>query len=368
MTSISTSRAGAFFNWWASELRSLLPIGPRAWPRAAVILTPEPRGVRLRLDERGTVGPLAGDGFADVLPVEEVAPSLARLPASLRRRPVGVRVRLEDCLVRNLELPSVPRPDLERMAALDLARSTPLKTGDVLTACQVLGPGKRRGMVQVRQLVLKSRTIAPLLEQLSEAGIQPISIDCWDRGGAAAIPVDFLAPAAPAASPARTRAERGLLAVAIALAVSALAGQWARQEHALSALNEQTEELKSRLLGPGAPQDATQLARSTVETAWRHKNERHPATHILEEMTRIMPDTAWVEELRIEGDVVEIGGSATSAAALLPAFERSTLFHDARFAAPLRLESGESHERFRIRARLRPVTSPASAPGSGGRP
>ena len=63
-----------------------------------------------------------------------------------------------------------------------------------------------------------------------------------------------------------------------------------------------------------------------------------------------------------------IGGIAPSVSALLPVFERSARFHDARFTAPLRLESAEGGERFRMRARLETARSAGSSADAGAKP
>ena len=83
------------------------------------------------------------------------------------------------------------------------------------------------------------------------------------------------------------------------------------------------------------------------------KLESVPIAQILEELARILPDTAWLTDLRIEGDTVEISGLSTSAANLLPVLERSPHFVDAALAAPLTLDPREDKERFSLRVRVR---------------
>jgi general secretion pathway protein L len=80
---------------------------------------------------------------------------------------------------------------------------------------------------------------------------------------------------------------------------------------------------------------------------------RTSATVILEEVTRLLPDAAFLQQLCYERDKVDLVGYANSAVALLPIFERSEFFHDARLTAPVVRDSGEKGERFGIRLLLR---------------
>jgi general secretion pathway protein L len=82
---------------------------------------------------------------------------------------------------------------------------------------------------------------------------------------------------------------------------------------------------------------------------------------LLDEISRLMPDDAWVSELRIDGDIVDMTGYARQATALLPLFEHSALFEDARFSSPVRFDPAQDRERFGLRVRLRRASETAGA-------
>ncbi len=79
---------------------------------------------------------------------------------------------------------------------------------------------------------------------------------------------------------------------------------------------------------------------------------RVPLARIMEELTAVLPDSAWVSDLRIDGDVVEFTGFAKSAASLVAPLENSPLFMQASLTSPVVLDSTEDKERFSIRLRL----------------
>ena len=247
------------------------------------------------------------------------------------------------------------------MLCLDLEHATPLKARDVLSAHIIDNSTQRstrgQGLVQVRHLVVKMRTIEPVAEQIRAAGFELTSIDCWNADGTAPLPVNFLATgiAAPISPPLRFA--RGTAAIAGLLGLSALVIFWGKQEIALARLTAETLRLQESSRETHRSTENARAAAAGIDLVRRLKAGRVPATLILEEATRLLPDTAWLQEFRLDNDAIEIGGLAASASSLLPAFERSALFHEARFTEALRLETSEDRERFRLRARLRPALS-----------
>jgi general secretion pathway protein L len=79
---------------------------------------------------------------------------------------------------------------------------------------------------------------------------------------------------------------------------------------------------------------------------------------ILEELTRIFPETAWIWSLKYNGKEVELSGFADSASDLIPLLDRSPLFEKVEFLAPvtkeMQMRGGENREkeRFRIKMKL----------------
>ena len=72
---------------------------------------------------------------------------------------------------------------------------------------------------------------------------------------------------------------------------------------------------------------------------------------ILRELTGLLPDSAYLNELTFRERTVEITGLAPSASQLLPVLEASPLFSGVEFSAPI-VAQGAGLERFRIRMRL----------------
>lgn len=79
---------------------------------------------------------------------------------------------------------------------------------------------------------------------------------------------------------------------------------------------------------------------------------------ILKELTRLLPDTVWIWNLKYNGKEIEISGYADSASDLIPLLDKSPLFEKVEFMSPVTKErqfrgaGDKEKERFKIKARL----------------
>jgi general secretion pathway protein L len=79
---------------------------------------------------------------------------------------------------------------------------------------------------------------------------------------------------------------------------------------------------------------------------------------VLEELTRLLPDTTWIWNLKYNGKEMELSGFADSASDLIPLLDRSPLFEKVEFLAPvtkemqMRGDGNKEKERFKIKAKM----------------
>jgi Tfp pilus assembly protein PilN len=279
---------------------------------------------------------------------------LARIIKSRSGLPLGLRIPGQDCFSRIVELPAQAEADFGRILALDMERTTPFRSTDVMTAYYAApGGSAARGKRAVRHLIIKRRTVEPLIAELRSLGIEPSFVDCWDEDRRSGLPADFLAAM-------RGDARRGglgfaplMAGLAAALAVSAVAILIVRHQNALGELRARSDAARSEAATVRLAVEASQAASAQIAAIDRMLRARLPVARILEELTVIMPDTAWVSDLRIDGDVVEFTAYAKSAAALLPLLAKSPLFTEASLTSPVILDSAEDKERFSVRLRLK---------------
>ncbi len=354
MTAISNAPR-QFLSWWGAELRALLPAAMLASRRVlpVYVISLEAGGGRLLDQKRAGLG--ANEAAATgIAPIAEIARDLVRRSNGVVAPEVGLRMRHDACFVRRVELPASAARDFPRLLALDLERATPFKPKDVYAAFQVQDDQPSPGMVAITQLIVKRAPVDRVIAEIEQAGIRVAAVDCWSADGSRALPVDFLERESDQGGARRSYAWPKVLA-AIAAVQLATAAYLAidRHETALGELQAQSSQLKKKVQAVREANLRAQAVSAEIDNFRRLRAANASRVAAIEEISRLLPDTAWVTDLKIEGANVSITGLAKSAMTLIPTLERSPVFVDAVSVAPLTFDQLEAKERFSIRVRMR---------------
>ncbi len=81
------------------------------------------------------------------------------------------------------------------------------------------------------------------------------------------------------------------------------------------------------------------------------ERRRGEALRLLEELSRIVPETVYLSILRIRDGNVELRGSADNASSLVPLLERSSLLKNVGFSAPTN-RGRDNRETFSLKAEV----------------
>lgn len=348
-----TDGAARFLQWWGDELKGLVPQRLLADSDVGAVLAQVDGGFQIV-----TASPprIRKEEAPPVLSRVQALAALADIAASRRGGTVGIRLPVSQCFERRVELPKVARDDLRRMLNFDLERATPFRLRDVYTACLPIGETGAKGKQRVRQLVVKREAVDPLIADVKAAGLAPAFVDCWQATPASGLPVNFLeADEPPRSGLARhVTAPRVLTLLVLLLAGLASALSVSRHEAALAEIGAETAKVRTRAAAVRDAMDRSGAAVAELARLQRMRLAKVPAVEVLEELSRVLPDTVWLIDLRIEGDVVDIAGLAKSGAALPSLFMGSALFADAALTAPVTLDPREDKERFSLRMRIKP--------------
>ncbi len=86
-------------------------------------------------------------------------------------------------------------------------------------------------------------------------------------------------------------------------------------------------------------------------------SEEISKVEILQELTKILPDTAWIWNFKYSGKEIELSGFADSASDLIPLLDKSPLFEKVEFLSPVTKErqrtAGEEKEKERFKIKIR---------------
>jgi general secretion pathway protein L len=186
-------------------------------------------------------------------------------------------------------------------------------------------------------------------------------VDCWQTTPASGLPVNFLDAHEPPRSGLARHVTGPRALAALVLLLAGIAGMLAlsRYEAALTEIRAETAKVRTQAAAVREAMQRSGAAVADLARLQRMKLGQVPAVEVLEELSRLLPDSVWLTDLRIEADAVDIAGLAKSGAALPPLFVGSALFADAALTAPVTLDPREDKERFSLRIRLKP--SPAAS-------
>lgn len=350
-----------FFEWWRQELFGLWPnrlLGTRPGTPPKFTISKDAAGLRLL----GQHGAAAGGSIAapsGIVTVAELAGLLRRSAKGDAMPTVGLRLHYSDCFVRRVELPSAAARDFHRLLALDLERATPFKPKDVLTAFRTEPSQINSDKTVIWQSIVKRSHVEGTIGDLAAMGIRVSHLDCWNEYGTEQLPLNFIeTDAEENQGNHRTRIlSKTLAAMAALFGMCAVYLVIERLDTALADLHAQSRELKKKLQAARDADARSQVIISEIENFRRLRASSTSRTAALEELTRLLPDTAWVTDLKIEGPNVNISGLAKSAVSLIPTLEKSQFFVDAISAAPVTFDPREEKERFSIRVKVRDAAS-----------
>lgn len=173
------------------------------------------------------------------------------------------------------------------------------------------------------------------------------------------VPVDF------GGHEERQAAERRFMKIAAgftALAACALgAGLYlAWQAYAEGArYADETAALMSRIQGAGSGAGGSGLV-SAANQLRTQRLERQPAVAVLNDLSKLLPATVWLESLTLDNGKIELKGQGKDIPSLIQLLESSASFQNVNFAAATQLNAELNADAFSIDATLE--QAPAEAP------
>jgi general secretion pathway protein L len=282
---------------------------------------------------------------------------------SIRKRE-NVIISLDDahCFCRQVTLPAGAGTRIQAILDLDVSRVTPFARPDVINAWYLTG-NAGSGATSVEHIIIRRRLVDDAISGLRRAGAKPIAI-AVRRLGAAALP--FVAsPEGESFGRKRFRTWVKTAAVSVALLVlglALLAGAYLhRQSQALAAIEERMSVAEKAALKVRGHVEKIETASREVRSLQQFRQQQHSMLEVWEELSRILPDGAWLQSLSLTQENLTAEGLAESAEDLISLLESSPLFERVRFASPVYKNPDEKRARFSISLQLA-KTAPGNPP------
>ncbi len=173
----------------------------------------------------------------------------------------------------------------------------------------------------------------------------------FNADGASRCPLDL----APRASMAPRRANPRVTAVLAGLCLAA-AGlffgrvAYLRQQH-LNEVEAQTAQLRGRVATVKNLSDDLRRQTALFKSMETSLSSRTRVIDLLKELTGIIPPDAYLNQMSLKKNTVELTGMADSASGLISRLEASPFFKNVSFDAPI-ISQGQQKERFKIKMTL----------------
>jgi len=152
------------------------------------------------------------------------------------------------------------------------------------------------------------------------------------------------------------------LAVLLLLGLLGWSGSYAvKDEMRLRQLQKENQKIAPAV--EALRREETELNRLRKEIAFftEHNRRRGVVTHLLDELSRVVPANSYVSNLRFRENTLELQGSAESASNLIPLLERSPVFENVTFNAPSS-KGRDNKETFSLKAEIERMKASAPKP------
>jgi general secretion pathway protein L len=364
---VEVARSGLL--WWGDELWHLVPRHVRealhADPIVIEILLPDPA----RTSQTVAVHTFRGRRPSQGLELEDWRAALAWVAERRPRWGPLMRVDLVlpacACLIRQREIPAAASNRIGEVLALELERATPFNAQGVRQGWRKLGGQADGGSLLVEHVVAKRHLSDAVLAVARGIKVPIAALDVVGTAAGSRLGVNLLEPAEVPHS--LTRRLNGAIAIVAALlvVVTLTAGLVAvqRQEDALARLETDIGAARKEALAAGT---RLQEADSAFERIGRHRLRRAQDFRVVaiwEEVTRRLPDTAWLTDMRIESNVLWLDGYARSASELVGIVAQSSMFSGVGLSAPVTRDAAKAGERFQLRMKIEKI-EPAQTTGN----
>ena len=348
----------AFWSWWISELSGMLP------PRVRHVLMPRAQRLFLELDGTDVVMSQGTTqdkqeltrytlGQADAAPLKLSAEDEAHQHA----RELVLCLPRDKVLTRSLTLPLAAEENLREVLSFEMDRQTPFTAEQVYYDFAVVARSPAERTLTVDLALATRRMLDELLARLDKRGLHPdrVTINCGKGGGFAA--VNLL--------PVENRQRKAITPWLVNLALGTLAVLLLVSAVSLPLMNKRQKIKALEPLLETASAQAEEAHRLHKEVDQLTANSRFltdkkqsslPVLEVMDELTRILPDDTWITRLDIKGTELQIQGQSSSAAALIPLIESSSMLQNPRFRSPVTQVPRSDAERFHLSAETRGPT------------
>ena len=262
---------------------------------------------------------------------------------------IVLRLPSSQMLSKSITLPLAAEPNLRQVVAFDMDRLTPFTANQVYFDVGIVERQSALRRLQVNLVATPRARVDQFIDRLAEVGFAPDCVGVANMDPA----MNLLPPEQrPRKSQATKRLNWALVMLAGLLVGSAgILPLW-QQKKVVDELAPQVD---------AAQRQAEEMLDLRAELEKMSKSSRFLLEKrlytpliidMVDDLTRILPDAAWVEQLEVKNGQVRIRGQAEEASALIGEVEGSRFFQEATFISPVTNDRRTGKDRFYLSAQI----------------
>lgn len=275
----------------------------------------------------------------------------------------------DGALRRQITLPQAATERLHDVVRFEVDRQTPFQAADVRFDARVVG-SRENGQVDAEMVVIPRTRADAVLSDLGELTQQLAGMDVMDAARQP-LGVNLLPEEMRQRRSDPSRIWNGIL-MAVALIAIVMTG-WQVLDNRVRAADtlEAGVDAETRRARDIAVQ--RQQLMDTIEGnafLTRMRNEKPAVIDVLDELTRRVPDSTYLESLSIEGAQLQMTGQSNEASSLVAKLEGASHWRSPALTGALQPDARTRLDRFSLNADLvgaaKPADAPAAAPAAAG--
>jgi general secretion pathway protein L len=357
-------RIGAIWIRWIEILTALfLSWRDSGRERRSLIVTLENEHVVVRRAEPTRDAMLrdaqAGNIIATLTPGMEISEDIQR---TTHNHFIVLEFPSDKVFVRRITLPAQARKFLAGVIRNQIERLSPWPANDVVYGFAADAGAGDTAAVEVRIVMAARGDVDAARQELAALGLQIDRVVARDTESAtideAAGPVTLWSRMVDTSRDnVGGLAQKVSIGIAASVAATVALSVWALVSAA--SIRDESEDMaaRSKVLHKHVQTGRTASSLASMppaERAWASKEMSTSSVIVMEALSRALPDSAYVTEIRLERESLRIVGLADDAPGLLAPLEKSKHMTDVRFFAPMARGPDGKRFRFSIEARVQP--------------
>jgi general secretion pathway protein L len=270
---------------------------------------------------------------------------------SLRNHIILLELGIEIIIVRHLTVPAQAQEFLADIVRNQIERLSPWPVAEAVYGFETKSVRNDGSNLKVRVTIASRASIEAVCKELKAIGITPDRIVAPVEADTTSTPINLWVRSAHGTPATRLSLPRligaGLAAV---ISISFAVSLWAL--FTTNSTRADYDEVSRRIADLEGSGQTMRRPLKAAERAWVLKETSPVAVFTIDALTRALPDSAYVTQLRLENATLHITGLATDAPSLIAALETSRRFSAVHFYAPTTKDLNGDRYRFFIEARI----------------